>query len=269
MPAKTTKKTNNKSAASKTAKKTVKAVTKKKSVVKQATVKKATKKAVNKKTTKTPVKKASVTKKAAPKKVTNKKTVTKKASSKKIAAKATVKQSTKKTASPTVAKPKTKTPTTKGVKKIVMETVDYNKMKPSSAGLFGVEPYIMGDNEEYMNEAQRGHFKEILYRWKRELMEEVDKTVHHMKDGVMRHPDPSDSATQEEEFSLELRTRDRERKLIKKIDEALERIEQDDYGFCEACGIEIGIRRLEARPTAQMCIDCKTLAEIKEKQTRV
>jgi DnaK suppressor protein len=128
------------------------------------------------------------------------------------------------------------------------------------------EPYKPKRGEEYMNEKQREHFKAILYRWKSELMQEVDRTVSHMKDEAANFPDPADRATQEEEFSLELRTRDRERKLIKKIDSTIERIEQDDYGFCDACGVEIGIKRLEARPTATLCIDCKTLDEIKERQ---
>lgn len=129
-------------------------------------------------------------------------------------------------------------------------------------------PYELKKGEEYMNEAQLQHFAGILRAWKKGLMEEVDRTVGHMKDEATNFPDPNDRATQEEEFNLELRTRDRERKLIKKIDEALEKIEDDDYGYCEACGIEIGVRRLEARPTATMCIDCKTLEELKEKQTR-
>ncbi|PVV05678.1 MAG: RNA polymerase-binding protein DksA, partial [gamma proteobacterium symbiont of Ctena orbiculata] len=102
--------------------------------------------------------------------------------------------------------------------------------------------------------------------WKSNLMQEVDRTVHHMQDEAANFPDPNDRATQESEFSLELRTRDRERKLIKKIDEALEKLDNHDYGFCESCGVEIGIRRLEARPTATQCIDCKTLDEIREKQ---
>lgn len=117
-----------------------------------------------------------------------------------------------------------------------------------------------------MNEAQLKHFENILRNWKAELMREVDRTVHHMQDDAANFPDPNDRATQESEFSLELRTRDRERKLIKKIDEALKEIESGDYGYCESCGIEIGIRRLEARPTATLCIDCKTLDEIREKQ---
>ncbi|MGB1271222.1 MAG: RNA polymerase-binding protein DksA [Endozoicomonas sp.] len=127
-------------------------------------------------------------------------------------------------------------------------------------------PYQEKDGEEYMNDQQVEHFTQILLNWKRELMEEVDRTVNHMQDEAANFPDPADRASQEEEFSLELRTRDRERKLIKKINQTLGRIEEDDYGYCDSCGVEIGIRRLEARPTATLCIDCKTLAEIKEKQ---
>ena len=132
--------------------------------------------------------------------------------------------------------------------------------------LHGFEPYQEKEGEEYMNEDQREHFKKLLLAWKSELMEEVDRTVSYMRDEAANFPDPADRASQEEEFSLELRTRDRERKLIKKIDKTIEKIDVDDYGFCEACGVEIGIRRLEARPTAVLCVDCKTLAEIKEKQ---
>jgi DnaK suppressor protein len=130
----------------------------------------------------------------------------------------------------------------------------------------GFAPYKGKKGEEYMSEEQVAHFRQILQAWKRELMEEVDRTVHHMQDEAANFPDPNDRATQESEFSMELRTRDRERKLIKKIDEALARLESGDYGYCESCGIEIGIRRLEARPTATLCIDCKTLDEIREKQ---
>ncbi len=130
-------------------------------------------------------------------------------------------------------------------------------------------PYQPAAGEEYMSAEQLQHFKEILLAWKQELMEEVDRTMHHMQEDAANYADPSDRATQEEEFSLELRTRDRERKLIKKIDKTIELIENEDYGFCDSCGVEIGIRRLEARPTATLCIDCKTLAEIKEKQTGI
>jgi DnaK suppressor protein len=138
--------------------------------------------------------------------------------------------------------------------------------KTSSTEFKNFEPYKVKRGEAYMNEKQREHFKAILLKWKSELMQEVDRTVSHMKDEAANFPDPADRATQEEEFSLELRTRDRERKLIKKIDSTIEHIDQDDYGYCDACGIEIGIQRLEARPTASQCIDCKTLAEIKEKR---
>jgi DnaK suppressor protein len=127
-------------------------------------------------------------------------------------------------------------------------------------------PYQQTEGEEYMSDAQLQHFAQILLKWRQELMEEVDRTVHHMKDELTNLPDAADRATQEEEFNLELRTRDRERKLIRKIDKTLDKIKKHDYGWCEACGIEIGIRRLEARPTATLCIDCKTLEEIKEKQ---
>jgi len=126
-------------------------------------------------------------------------------------------------------------------------------------------PYVEKDGEEYMDTDQSVHFRGILEGWKANLMAEVDRTVHHMQDDAANFPDPNDRATQEEEFTLELRTRDRERKLIKKIEESLVDLEKGDYGFCEACGVEIGIRRLEARPTATLCIDCKTLAEIREK----
>jgi DnaK suppressor protein len=134
--------------------------------------------------------------------------------------------------------------------------------------LHNFEPYKEKKGEEYMNEKQAAHFRAILDGWKNELMHEVDRTVDHMKDDAANFPDPADRASQEEEFSLELRTRDRERKLIKKIDESLNMLDSGDYGYCETCGVEIGIRRLEARPTATQCIDCKSLDEIKEKQIK-
>jgi DnaK suppressor protein len=127
-------------------------------------------------------------------------------------------------------------------------------------------PYEPVRGEAYMSSKQLDHFRDILLKWRQELMEEVDRTVHHMQDEAANFPDPADRATQEEEFSIELRTRDRERKLIKKIDQTVERIDQEDYGYCDTCGVEIGLRRLEARPTATQCVDCKTLDEIKERQ---
>ena len=132
--------------------------------------------------------------------------------------------------------------------------------------LAGVKPYVEKANEEYMNADQLEHFRKILDAWRTQLREEVDRTVTHMQDEAANFPDPVDRAAQEEEFSLELRTRDRERKLIKKIEKTLQLIEEDEFGFCNSCGIEIGIRRLEARPTADLCIECKTLSEIKERQ---
>lgn len=136
-----------------------------------------------------------------------------------------------------------------------------NKMMP-----YKFTPYQLEENEKYMNERQLVHFRKILEAWKKELMKEVDNTIIEMKEAsVTVLADPNDRATQEETFNLELRTRDRERKLIRKIEEALQQIDDKEYGYCESCGVEIGIRRLEARPTAVLCIDCKTLDEIREK----
>ncbi|TCO81653.1 TraR/DksA family transcriptional regulator [Plasticicumulans lactativorans] len=129
----------------------------------------------------------------------------------------------------------------------------------------GIAPYQPRDDEEYMNEAQREHFRQLLLAWKRELMEESQRTVSHMQDEPLNLPDPNDRASQEEEFSIELRARDRERKLLHKIEKSLKRLDADEYGFCEHCGCEIGLRRLEARPTAELCIDCKQVEEQKEK----
>lgn len=117
-----------------------------------------------------------------------------------------------------------------------------------------------------MGPPQLDHFRNILLEWRQVLMEDVDRTVNHMQDEAANFPDPADRATQEEEFSIELKTRDRERKLIKKITQTVERIDQEDYGYCDTCGVEIGLRRLEARPTASQCVDCKSLAELRERQ---
>ena len=128
-------------------------------------------------------------------------------------------------------------------------------------------PYEITRNEEYMRDEQLEHFRKILLCWKQQLMQEVDSTMGHMQKDALALPDPIDRASQEEGFNLELRTRDRERKLIKKIESALDRIETKEYGYCEDCDAEIGVRRLEARPTATKCIDCKTYAEIRERQS--
>jgi DnaK suppressor protein len=140
------------------------------------------------------------------------------------------------------------------------------EMPESSTSVIDFKPYKSKRGEEYMNDRQVEHFRKILLDWKQSLMEEVDRTLHHMQDEAANFPDPNDRATQESEFTLELRTRDRERKLIRKIDEALVSLDASEYGYCEACGIEIGIRRLEARPTATLCYDCKVLDEIRERQ---
>jgi DnaK suppressor protein len=196
-------------------------------------------------------------KKTPKKSVTKTKTkpVAKKRPVKKTAAKMTVatKKATAKKAMPKKAAPKK---AAGGKVKVAKATKEKTAAKPKARA----------SDDDYMNEEQRGHFKDLLLIWKKQLMEEVDRTVTHMKDEAANYPDPSDRASQEEEFSLELRTRDRERKLIRKIDNTIELIEQDDYGYCESCGIAIGVHRLEARPTATQCIDCKTLDEMKEKQ---
>jgi DnaK suppressor protein len=223
-----------------------------KAVAKKAAVKKA------------PVKKApaksTVAKKAASAKpkAAAKKTPVKKAPAKKAPAK---KATADKKSAAAKAAPKKSVAQKKATKVNVSSSITTSGIAGSS-----FQPYQPKRNEEYMSEGQRAHFKGILLEWRRELMEEVDRTVTHLKDEAANYPDPSDRASQEEEFSLELRTRDRERKLIRKIEKTIELIDYDDYGFCETCGVEIGIRRLEARPTATECIDCKTLAELKERQ---
>ena len=199
---------------------------KKKAVTSKVT---ASKKTVSKKKTvkKAAPKKAVARKKAAPKKAAAKKITAKKAAPKKATSKKTVSQ---------------------------------------IGPVPGIAPYQEKKGEEYMSDKQTAHFRDILLAWKRGLMEEVDRTVHHMQDDAANFPDPNDRATQESEFSMELRARDRERKLIKKIDESIRNLDNNDFGFCEACGVEIGVKRLEARPTATLCIDCKVIDEIREKQ---
>lgn len=127
-------------------------------------------------------------------------------------------------------------------------------------------PYTPKKNEEYMNPKQLAHFRKILDGWKAELSQDIDRTVHTMQDEATIFADPNDRASQESDMALELRNRDRERKLIKKIDETIAKIDSEDYGYCESCGVEIGLKRLEARPTATLCIDCKTLDEMRERQ---
>ena len=128
------------------------------------------------------------------------------------------------------------------------------------------KPYTPKKGEAYMSAKQQTHFKKILTQLKEELSEDIDRTVHTMQDEATVFADPNDRASQESDISLELRSRDRERKLIKKIDETIAKIDAGEYGYCESCGIEIGLKRLEARPTATLCIDCKTLDEMRERQ---
>ena len=185
--------------------------------------------------------KKKITKKTVAKKAPVKKTVAKKAPAKKTVAK-------KAPAKKTITK---KRPALK----VVATT---NKSK--------IAPYKSKKNEKYMSAAMKRHFVAVLLLWKEHLLDEMQKTFDHLKTKGETYADPVDRASQEEEFAFELRTRDRERKLISKIAVSLEKIKQDDYGWCDSCGDEIGIKRLEARPTATHCIDCKTLDEIKEKQ---
>ena len=219
----------------------------------QAVTGRITRKLITMASRKTAAKKAPAKKKAAAKKApAKKKAVAKKAPAKKkaVAKKAPAKKKA-------VAKKAPAKATSSGkLARAVGELQKFDDFKP----------YKPGRGESYMNDEQIEHFRGILLNWRGELVDEMSRTVSHMKDEAANFPDPADRATQEEEFSLELRTRDRERKLIKKIDSTLDRLQNDDYGYCDACGIEIGIQRLEARPTATMCIDCKTLAEIKERQ---
>jgi DnaK suppressor protein len=148
-----------------------------------------------------------------------------------------------------------------------MATKEKDILEPS-LDVLGIAAYKQKKTEEYMSSKMLEHFKAILMALRQRLLEGGDKIVTHMKEEAINYPDPNDRASQEEDFRLELRTRDRERKLLKKIEESLELIREKDYGYCEVCGVEIGLRRLEARPTATLCIDCKTLDEIREKQQK-
>ena len=183
----------------------------------------------------------------------SKKTTTKKTSNKKASTKIVNKK--------VKAAPKKKAPKKKVAKLSVAKKKRVAKKKEPQ-----ISSYKPKKNEKYMSAAMKRHFNKVLLNWREHLKEEMQKTFDHLKNKGETFADPVDRASQEEEFAFELRTRDRERKLIKKIVSSLEQIKQDDYGYCYSCGIEIGLKRLEARPTATHCIDCKTLDEIKEKQ---
>lgn len=228
------------------------------------------------KTAKKPAKKAT---KAVPKAAAKAKPTLKAAA--KPAVKSVVKKPAAKAASAKVAPVKSAKPVVAApVIKVVPEVKPQGKTKKAAPTMIrrpttadstqfsGFTPYKETRGEEYMNPAQVEHFRHILESWKHELMEKVDETVHHMQDEAANFPDPNDRASQESDFTMELRARDRERKMIKKIEEGLQKLDDDEYGMCDSCGVEIGIRRLEARPTANLCIDCKELDEIRERQSK-
>ena len=206
----------------------------------------------------TKTKKAPV-KKTAAKKIPVKKTAAKKSPAKKTAAK---KSPAKRTAPKKTIAKKTNQKTTKSSTSKPNKSDRYEEAR----FLASIKPYALKKNEKYMNAGQKKHFQEILTSWKEQLQIEQDRTADKIQKNVSHFPDESDRATHEEEFTLELRTRERERKLLSKISESIEDLKSDDYGYCASCGIEIGIRRLEARPTATRCIDCKTIEEIHERQ---
>jgi DnaK suppressor protein len=190
-------------------------------------------------------------KKAAPKKMSAKKAAPKKVKAKKVSPK---KAATKKSMA---KKPAPKKSSSKAASKKKYEEAQF---------LASIKPYALKKNEKYMNAKQKQHFIAILDSWAEQLQIEQDRTADKIQDNVSNFPDESDRATHEEEFTLELRTRERERKLLSKIIESIDDLKSNDYGYCASCGIEIGIRRLEARPTATRCIDCKTIEEIHERQ---
>ena len=256
-----------------------KKVAKKKAAKKKTARKKVAKKKAAKKSSRRKVAKKKSAKKKPSKKKPVRKKVTKKASSRKKVAKKTGKKpaSRKKTVSrkKTTSRKKAPARPRPAPRKRVAATPKRRKVPASrprgdvlSGPIHGIEPYKPARGEEYMSAEQLGHFEEILLSWKHELMNEVDRTVHHMQDEAANFPDPSDRATQESEFGLELRTRDRERKLLRKINSALMRIEEGSYGFCEETGEEIGLKRLEARPVATLCLEAQERREMAERQYR-
>jgi len=222
-----------------------------------------------KSSSKKPTAKKSVAKKTPAKKVLAKKSVAKKAPAKKVLAKkAPAKKSVaKKTPAKKVL---AKKPTAKKsvAKKAPAKKNNISNIKYQGDAQFlaSIKPYVLKKKEKYMNAKQKGHFLTILNSWQSQLQLEQDRTADKLQKNASNFPDEADRATHEEEFTLELRTRERERKLLSKINESIDDIRIDDYGFCASCGIEIGIRRLEARPTATRCIDCKTIEEIHERQ---
>jgi DnaK suppressor protein len=192
--------------------------------------------------------------KSSSKKPATKKPVTKKLSAKKPVAKKPVAKK------PVAKKPVAKKPVAK------KDNISNIKYQGDAQFLASIKPYVIKKKEKYMNAKQKEHFLSILHSWQGQLQLEQDRTADKLQKNATNFPDEADRATHEEEFTLELRTRERERKLLSKINESVDDLKIDDYGYCASCGIEIGIRRLEARPTATRCIDCKTIEEIHERQ---
>jgi DnaK suppressor protein len=251
------KKTSRKKTTAKARKTAAKKTAGKKKVARKAAKKKT---AVGKKASKKkPARKVS-TKKVVRKKVSSKKTARVKTSKKKVANKPSTKRTSK---SKVTIKTATKAA---GKTRAVRKTSRKRKNENADNLIHGIEPYMEKKGEDFMGEAQLEHFRQILLAWKRELMQEVDRTVHHMQDEASNFPDPNDRATQESEFGLELRTRDRERKLLKKIAQAITRIDEESYGYCEETGEEIGLQRLEARPVATLCVEAQERRELAERQ---
>lgn len=256
----------------KVAKKTAarKKVSKKKPTRKKVSKKKVAKKKPAKKkvSKKKAAKKKPAKKKAAKKKVSKKKVSKKKVSKKKVSKKKVSKKKVSKKKAPTKKKTAKKKATPRKKARKITSRPARARGDMLSGPLHGIEPYKPTRGEEYMSDGQLEHFHDILSSWKRELMFEVDRTVHHMQDEAANFPDPNDRATQESEFGLELRTRDRERKLLRKIDSALLRIDDGSYGFCDETGEEIGLKRLEARPVATLCLEAQERRELAERQFR-
>ena len=277
----------------KVSRKSAKRGSKKKAVRKAVSRKKVSKKKASKK--KAPRKKSP--KKKTGKKVSKKKTSKKKAAKKKVSKKKTSKKKISKKKTSVIKAEPAPVPNKKAFNKIEkkkilakssastrpLRTGIHTPMNPADQlpvrprrrrkiskdqMIHGITPYIIMKGEEYMNDAQLAHFRDILTAWKYDLMQEVDRTVHHMQDEASNFPDPNDRATQESEFGLELRTRDRERKLLKKIEQALLRTDDGSYGYCELTGEEIGLKRLEARPVATLSVEAQERREVAERQYR-
>ena len=251
------------------AKKVSKKKVAKKKVAKKTVAKKkvAKKKVAKKKVAKKKVAKRKVAKKKAARKASKKKPSRKKVARKKVTKKVAKKASKKKAPSKKKVAAK-KRPARKTAVRKAPARRPRTRGDMLSGPIHGIDPYKPRRGEEYMSAKQLGHFEKILSAWKRELMYEVDRTVHHMQDEAANFPDPNDRATQESEFGLELRTRDRERKLLRKIDSALSRIEDGSYGYCDETGEEIGLKRLEARPVATLCLEAQERRELAERQFR-